>query len=915
MSARRIGSLFSGIEGIGRGLTMAQPEWSVAWCCEVEPHCREVLAARHPDVPVYGDVAELSGGEVEPVGVLAFGFPCQDLSPAGKGAGMTGARSGLWAHGARLVGELRPDYVVVENVPALLVRGASTGYGGGMERVLTDLREAGMDAEWDCIPAAAIGAPHLRDRVWILAYPREAAMPYALGGTVLGRWAHFDAADGEWHDPQATLFGGERVVRWPRAGRLVGDEVFAATPVAPMSLFRSTTPYPTPREAADRASRASVTRDGHWSAVSLGQAAELANGELPREFESVDELTPQARALFDAGRAQRFPTPTSIDGTMKAVGRPDSYGRHAVQLSHLANSGALAEEGEEAMWDAHQAALAEHFEGRAIDYGPDGEKRAADRFPTPQASDHKGADLAREENRSGRRHSGDDLPTHAARFPTPTVQDAANNGSPSQFERNSLPLNAEVHAREGYWPTPEASDGSGGRNGSGALDRAEAEGQQSFRTLHRPSGAKAEFTLRTAVEAAERGLWQTPTAAPWDEGGGGGELQAQVNAAEGGEPEPGKARVYPTPTAADGERTSEQGPRHYVEGGDNPTLLGAARRAEDEEDAPACGCPWDYVDADGFCACCQAHLDDPAGLYALQGDGSHAYERCPRFGQRLWPTPKASPSGPDYARAGREDSGGDDLATAVARTERLPTPRASDGDPRNRGDLIAHAKERPNAHHPGERAEGREEERRVGALNPAWVELLMGYPLGWTDPAEIRPADELEVAYAATRYLAAIEAVQGVRRDDGAQALQRAARGRGRVPETGALLAVVREYTARADEGRVLLPITEAAGSDVRGVRDDEAPSRAPRGPGLHEQHTGERADAVQELSRLLARHAEAHGLGGRWQDAVPAQWTGGWEDDIARVCPNVDGRAKRLSALGNSVVPQVIAAWAGRLS
>jgi DNA (cytosine-5)-methyltransferase 1 len=97
------------------------------------------------------------------VDVLCGGFPCQDLSYAGKGAGLDGERSGLWAEYARLVRELRPRYVVVENVGALLAR--------GIDVVLGDLAACGYDAEWDCIPASAVGAPHRRDRVWIVAYP------------------------------------------------------------------------------------------------------------------------------------------------------------------------------------------------------------------------------------------------------------------------------------------------------------------------------------------------------------------------------------------------------------------------------------------------------------------------------------------------------------------------------------------------------------------------------------------------------------------------------------------------------------------------------------------------------------------------------------------------------------------------
>jgi DNA (cytosine-5)-methyltransferase 1 len=102
-----------------------------------------------------------SGGR-QAVDLICGGFPCQDISVAGRGAGIEGARSGLWGEYARIIGEVRPRYVIVENVAALL--------GRGIERVLGDLATLGFDAEWHCIPASSVGAPHRRDRVWIVAF-------------------------------------------------------------------------------------------------------------------------------------------------------------------------------------------------------------------------------------------------------------------------------------------------------------------------------------------------------------------------------------------------------------------------------------------------------------------------------------------------------------------------------------------------------------------------------------------------------------------------------------------------------------------------------------------------------------------------------------------------------------------------
>jgi len=153
-----IGSLFSGIGGLDLGLEAAGLG-PVVWQCEVDPWCRRVLAHHWPEATRYDDVQTLT--DPPPVDLIAGGFPCQDLSYAGKGAGLDGERSGLWLEFARIIRLARPRWVVVENVSALLARGLGI--------VLSDLAEIGYDAVWDCIPAQAVGAPHRRDRLFVVA--------------------------------------------------------------------------------------------------------------------------------------------------------------------------------------------------------------------------------------------------------------------------------------------------------------------------------------------------------------------------------------------------------------------------------------------------------------------------------------------------------------------------------------------------------------------------------------------------------------------------------------------------------------------------------------------------------------------------------------------------------------------------
>jgi DNA (cytosine-5)-methyltransferase 1 len=158
--------LFSGLGGFSLGLERTGGFKTVAFC-EIEEFPRRVLAKHWPEIPIYEDVRTLTVDRLRADGiavdVICGGFPCQDISLAGKGAGLAGERSGLWSEYARLIGELRPRYVIVENVAALLSR--------GLGAVLGDLAALGFDAEWHCIPASAVGAPHRRDRLWIVAYP------------------------------------------------------------------------------------------------------------------------------------------------------------------------------------------------------------------------------------------------------------------------------------------------------------------------------------------------------------------------------------------------------------------------------------------------------------------------------------------------------------------------------------------------------------------------------------------------------------------------------------------------------------------------------------------------------------------------------------------------------------------------
>ena len=158
------GSLFAGIGGFDLGFERAG--MVCKWQVEIDDYANRVLAKHWPAVHRERDIRQCGRHNLQPVDVICGGFPCQDISYAGLGAGLEGERSGLFFEAIRVVRELQPRIIVLENVAALLTR--------GVDRVLGTLAEVGYDAEWHCIPAAAVGAPHIRDRVFVLAYAEHA---------------------------------------------------------------------------------------------------------------------------------------------------------------------------------------------------------------------------------------------------------------------------------------------------------------------------------------------------------------------------------------------------------------------------------------------------------------------------------------------------------------------------------------------------------------------------------------------------------------------------------------------------------------------------------------------------------------------------------------------------------------------
>lgn len=161
--------------GVGGGILASKLlGWRTVCAVERDAYAATILAQRQNDglletFPIWSDVTTFDGRPWRGIiDVISGGFPCQDISVAGKGEGIDGKRSGLWKDFARIIDEVLPRYVFIENSTMLRTR--------GLETVLSNLASIGYDAEWTCLSAAECGAPHKRDRFWLVAYPNNARL-------------------------------------------------------------------------------------------------------------------------------------------------------------------------------------------------------------------------------------------------------------------------------------------------------------------------------------------------------------------------------------------------------------------------------------------------------------------------------------------------------------------------------------------------------------------------------------------------------------------------------------------------------------------------------------------------------------------------------------------------------------------
>jgi len=297
----RVGSLFTGIGGLDLGLERAGLG-EVVWQCEANEYRRRVLELRRPGVPCFPDVVALAADPsvAPPVDVLCGGFPCQDLSLAGAGAGLAGARSGLWFRYLELVRALRPRGVLVENVPGLLSR--------GIKVVVAGLTDAGYRVEATRLQAADLGAPHKRERVFVVAVRADVAGELGGEDEYGGAWIPLPAPEVARWTPNA----GDPAARWP-------------TPTGPGgSNANGGDCRPLLPGAVRRFARRVCDRRGDPAPIARGEAALAHTAADRRDEERGLPLRPSLRtAVRDDTRT--WPTPT-VKGNGNHVGAGERSG-------------------------------------------------------------------------------------------------------------------------------------------------------------------------------------------------------------------------------------------------------------------------------------------------------------------------------------------------------------------------------------------------------------------------------------------------------------------------------------------------------------------------------------------------------------------------------------------------------------
>lgn len=395
-------SLFAGVDAMG--IAAEHLGYQTTLACEIEEFQRQILALRHPHAELAEDVRDLRGADLGRVDLMTGGFPCQDLSSAGRGAGLSGARSGLWSEFARLIAEAQPKVVLIENVAVLRSR--------GLDIVINDLACIGYGCWWDVVPALAVGAPHLRERVWITAVHYE-DMPDLEG------------------KPLKSI-----TTKMPRSGASTTRGIIEMEPQATQKACKAAVGAVKREDGTTWLTKidmpllpASVAADDNKSPEAHMKMKANLKGGPRRQITSLGVL---ARNGFNSAAGQpMFPTPERSDGT---------GGRVSAEMGGQRPSGA-----KRAVTLATRVA---HLE-------PQGEDQRL--WPTAAARDWKSGASNQHDKNSRPLNEVVDLVERTQMFPTPRSSDGERGGRGDLIQVVRGNKINSGRGEQSLWPTPRAS--------------------------------------------------------------------------------------------------------------------------------------------------------------------------------------------------------------------------------------------------------------------------------------------------------------------------------------------------------------------------------------------------------------------------------------------------------------------------
>ena len=754
-------SLFSG--GGGGILASHLLGWELKGCAEWDEGARSILEARVadgsiPDVTLHKDVQDLDPTEyIGEVDIVTGGFPCQPFSNAGKKLGVDDPRN-MWPHTVRILKGTEAPYGYFENVASLL----GSGYFG---TVLKDLVEAGYHVSWDCVPASAVGAPHIRDRLWIFAQKMKEDDPTVVPGS-LPLLTVATLEDGNWKRTTGNATWSEtddlgEPAKWPRAGVVIGNVAHATMRSGFPKGIRKYGVWPMcrlPWVQSEEPSESTAWKK--WPTPSVMDGSRVEHIRTKEQIEEARKTGGCRNLREEVAHSEVWATPTTMDTlppkSQEVLDR-EAFGVRAGRSKPNNLRDQINMEAGHVDWKGKETfptPTATERSGVNPNTGRGGglshEIKQREMYPTPLAGENRKSAQSLKRIEEGGQSTPPGLAQHAelkegiipreyegvpyeelppkvqAMWPTPTVTNAVSNHGYQKSGDNYYPTlsgaaGAAPGPNGGMWPTPTQG-----------MHKQDVNDSGEYAQRVRDSGFQEMLPVAVKLRDDEGGMWPTPRAAnpgSRPNGKGGKVLSEEVQIAEGvrerGEYVEG--RTFPTPTAEDAGRAGsaeawdeykEEGKttgarlRNYAQKWPTPSAMDGARRGK-------------AIDPDHWLEARDKHAERGVNKH-LSLDVAVAFEDQGR-------SPKEKRDVTEEIGKELSNTPVEEMFEGDAPSEKWPTPVASEWKGpclREGSTSLAGTGLTAKAF----RKEGATSQKENGLLNPEWVAWLMGWPMGWTSP-------------------------------------------------------------------------------------------------------------------------------------------------------------------------------------